>query len=113
MGLDDVRGKVDFMQGDACNLKPVLTGYDFMLAANLIDRLYDPAAFLKSVHERLHVGGVLMITSPYTWLEEHTKREDWMGGFKKDGESWTTLDGMKALLGEHFRMLGARATCRS
>jgi hypothetical protein len=22
MGLDDVRGKVDFFQGDACNLKP-------------------------------------------------------------------------------------------
>jgi 5-histidylcysteine sulfoxide synthase/putative 4-mercaptohistidine N1-methyltranferase len=107
MGLDGVRGKVDFMQGDACNLKSVLTGYDFMLAANLIDRLYDPAAFLKSVHERLNVGGVLMITSPYTWLEEHTKREDWLGGFKKDGESWTTLDGMKAILGEHFRMVGA------
>lgn len=107
MGLDAVRGQVDFMQGDACNLKSVLTGYDFMLAANLIDRLYDPAAFLKSVHERLNVGGVLMISSPYTWLEEHTKRDDWLGGFKKDGESWTTLDGMKVILGEHFRQLGA------
>lgn len=107
MGLDGVRGKVDFMQGDACNLKSVLTGYDFMLAANLIDRLYDPAAFLRSVHERLNVGGVLMITSPYTWLEAHTRREDWLGGFKKDGESWTTLDGMKAILGEHFRLIGA------
>ena len=107
MGLDAVRRRVDFQQGDACNLKSVLTGYDFMLAANLIDRLYDPAAFLKSVHERLNVGGVLMISSPYTWLEEHTKRDDWLGGFKKDGESWTTLDGMKAILGEHFRPLGA------
>jgi 5-histidylcysteine sulfoxide synthase/putative 4-mercaptohistidine N1-methyltranferase len=107
MGLDAVRGRVDFQQGDACNLKSVLTGYDFMLAANLIDRLYDPTAFLKSVHERLNVGGVLMISSPYTWLEEHTKRDDWLGGFKKDGESWTTLDGMKAILGEHFRPLGA------
>jgi 5-histidylcysteine sulfoxide synthase/putative 4-mercaptohistidine N1-methyltranferase len=105
LGLDDVRGKVDFLQGDACNLKPVLSGYDFILAANLIDRLYDPAAFLGSVHERLNPGGVLMITSPYTWLEEHTRRKDWLGGFKKDGESWTTLDGLKALLGKHFRLM--------
>lgn len=107
LGLEAVRSRVDFVQGDACNLKSVLTGYDLILAANLIDRLYDPKAFLSAVHERLNVGGLLMITSPYTWLEEHTKREDWLGGFKKDGESWTTLDGLKAVLGERFRMVGA------
>jgi 5-histidylcysteine sulfoxide synthase/putative 4-mercaptohistidine N1-methyltranferase len=106
LGLEAVRGKVDFQQGDACNLKPMLTGYDFILAANLIDRLYNPAAFLSAIHERLNVGGVLMISSPCTWLETHTKREHWLGGFKKDGERWTTLDGMKALLDRHFRLIG-------
>jgi 5-histidylcysteine sulfoxide synthase/putative 4-mercaptohistidine N1-methyltranferase len=107
MGLDDTRGKVDFIQGDACNLKPGLTGYDLILAANLIDRLYNPAQFLTTVHERLNPGGVLMIASPYTWLEEHTRREDWVGGYKKDGENFTTLDGLKALLGKHFRLMQA------
>jgi hypothetical protein len=42
LGLESVRGKVDFVQGDACNLKPIHTGYDLILAANLIDRLYSP-----------------------------------------------------------------------
>jgi putative 4-mercaptohistidine N1-methyltranferase len=107
MGLDDTRGKVDFVQGDACNLKPVLTGYDLILAANLIDRLYNPAQFLTTVYERLNPGGVLMIASPYTWLEEHTRREDWVGGYKKDGENFTTLDGLKALLGKHFTLMQA------
>ena len=106
LGLADVAGRVDFMQGDACNLKTVLTGYDLILAANLIDRLYDPRAFLARVHERLKVGGVLMLTSPYTWLEEHTAREHWLGGFKKDGENWTTLDALKVVLAPHFRLLG-------
>ena len=46
-----------------------------------------------------------MISSPYTWLPEHTKREAWVGGFKKDGENWTTLDGLKVMLGEHFRLI--------
>lgn len=106
-GLADVAGKVAFLQGDACNLKPDHTGYDLILAANLIDRLYDPALFLSGVHERIHPGGLLMIASPYTWLERHTPREKWIGGFKQDGESYATLDGLKAHLGKNFCMHGA------
>ena len=105
--LEDVAHKVEFWQGDACNLKPQFTGYDFILAANLIDRLYSPRHFLSSIHERLNIGGVLMITSPYTWLEEHTPREEWIGGFKRDGENVTTLDGLKELLGQHFKLMQA------
>lgn len=105
LGLDEVRRKVEFFQGDACNLKPLFTGYDLILAANLIDRLYSPRKFLRTVHERLNPGGLLLIASPYTWLEEHTKREEWLGGFKKDGESFGTLDGLKELLGRHFRLI--------
>jgi 5-histidylcysteine sulfoxide synthase/putative 4-mercaptohistidine N1-methyltranferase len=105
LSLTDVAPKVEFFQGDACNLKPVFSGFDLILAANLIDRLYSPALFLKSIHERLNPGGLLMLTSPYTWLPEHTKREEWIGGFKKDGENFTTLDGLKAIMGEHFRLV--------
>ena len=47
----------------------------------------------------------MLIASPYTWLSEHTKREEWIGAFKKDGENFTTLDGLKAILGAHFRLL--------
>jgi 5-histidylcysteine sulfoxide synthase/putative 4-mercaptohistidine N1-methyltranferase len=105
VGLDGIRTKVDFCQGDACNLKPIHTGYDLILAANLIDRLYDPARFLDSIHERLNPGGLLVIASPYTWLAEHTPRDAWIGGFKKDGENFTTLDGLKAALAAHFRLI--------
>jgi len=105
--LEDVVNKVEFWQGDACNLKPQFTGYDFILAANLIDRLYSPSQFLSNIHARLNIGGVLMITSPYTWLEEHTPRDEWIGGFKRDGENVTTLDGLKALLGKHFTLMQA------
>ena len=106
LGLAEVAAKVEFFQGDACNLKPVFADYDLILAANLIDRLYDPARFLGAVHERLRPGGLLLIASPYTWLTEHTKREAWIGGFKKDGENFTTFDGLQAILGQHFRLLG-------
>ena len=105
LGLDHVKHKVEFFQGDACNLKPIFTGYDLILAANLIDRLYDPAKLLNSIHTRINPGGLLMITSPYTWLAEHTKKEAWIGGFKRDGENFTTLDGLKEILGKHFRLI--------
>jgi 5-histidylcysteine sulfoxide synthase/putative 4-mercaptohistidine N1-methyltranferase len=105
LGLDKLAHRVEFFQGDACNLKPVFSNFDLILAANLIDRLYEPAQFLESAHERLNPGGVLMITSPYTWLAEHTKREAWIGGFKKDGENFTTFDGLKAMLEKHFRLI--------
>lgn len=105
LGLEAVKNKVVFFQGDACNLKPMLAGFDLILAVNLIDRLYDPARFLQSVHERLNSGGLLLIASPYTWLEEHTRRSAWIGGFKRDGESFSTLDGLKAMLGQHFRLV--------
>lgn len=106
LGLDGIKDKVAFYQGDACNLKPQFTGYDFVLAANLIDRLYSPARFLNTIHTRMNRGGLLMIASPYTWLEEHTPRKAWVGGFKKDGESYTTLDGLKHHLNKHFRLIG-------
>lgn len=105
LGLDHVKNKVEFFQGDACNLKPIFTGYDLILAANLIDRLYDPAKLLTGIHTRINIGGLLMITSPYTWLTEHTKKEAWIGGFKRDGENFTTLDGLKEMLGKHFRLI--------
>jgi putative 4-mercaptohistidine N1-methyltranferase len=105
LDLDGVRDKVEFFQGDACNLKPQFAGYDLVIAANLIDRLYSPRKFLGTVHERLNPGGLLLLASPYTWMEEHTPREEWIGGFKQSGENLTTLDGLKAELGAHFRLV--------
>lgn len=107
VGLDRVADRVDFFQGDATNLKPQFTGYDLVLAANLLDRLSDPRRFLETIHERLKLGGVLVISSPYTWLEEFTRKENWIGGVRKAGEPYMTLDGLRDLLGPHFVMLDA------
>lgn len=104
-GLDAYADKVEFFQGDACNLKPFFTGYDLLIASNLIDRLYDPIKFLQDVHNRINVGGLLVLTSPYTWLEEFTELHSWVGGYRKDGEPYTTLEGLKEQLAEHFELV--------
>jgi 5-histidylcysteine sulfoxide synthase/putative 4-mercaptohistidine N1-methyltranferase len=106
LGLDMVRGRVRFYQADACNLPEKFTGYDLVLAANLIDRLYSPRRFLSTIHERLNPGGLLVITSPYTWLEEYTRKEEWLGGYREAGEPVWSLDGLKDALAPHFRIAG-------
>ncbi len=105
-GLAEASKKVEFFQGDAHNLKPQFTGYDLVLAANLLDRLYDPAHFLTTIHQRLNPGGLLVIASPYTWLEAFTKKTHWIGGLRRSGEPFTTLEGLQEQLAPHFRLLG-------
>jgi len=105
-GLADVRDKVEFWQGDAHNLKDRFTGYDLVLACNLIDRLYDPALFLDRIAGRIDPGGLLVILSPYTWLAEFTPPEKWLGGRKVDGENVTTLEGLHAALEPGFAPVG-------
>jgi len=104
-GLEHASKKVNFWQADACNLKPIFTDFDLVFAGNLIDRLYDPAKFLESMAERIRKGGLLILTSPYTWQEESTPKEKWIGGYKRDGEPVTTLQGLEEILGGDFRLI--------
>jgi putative 4-mercaptohistidine N1-methyltranferase len=106
LGLADDAMRVEFSQGDACNLKPIYTNYDLVFAGNLIDRLYEPARFLNDMHQRINVGGFLVLTSPYTWLEEFTTRNHWLGGVKENGENLTTIEGIRRALAQHFEPLG-------
>jgi putative 4-mercaptohistidine N1-methyltranferase len=105
LGLEEAAERVSFHQGDACDLPSQFAGYDLVLAGNLIDRLYQPSLFLETIHERINELGLLVIASPYTWLEEYTPKEHWIGGFKKNGEDFSTFDGLKEMLAPHFRLL--------
>lgn len=49
--------------------------------------------------------GLLVIASPYEWKPEHTAPEKWIGGFKKDGENFFTIDGLCAKLSPELVLL--------
>ncbi len=106
LGYEKLKERVSFWQGDACNLKPNFTGYDLILATNLIDRLYQPRLFLETIDERLNKDGILVITSPYTWQESSTKKEFWLGGYKDEsGKEVKTMDTLKEILGKKFELI--------
>ena len=103
-GLCKARDKVDFLVEDASALGSHHVDYDLIFAGNLIDRLRDPAGCLGKLHRYLKPGGLLVISSPYTLLTEHTPRAKWIGGFMKDGRQIQVFDGLRSCLEPHFRL---------
>jgi putative 4-mercaptohistidine N1-methyltranferase len=96
------RNRVTFEQGDAVRLRPGLGMFDVVLMANLIDRVDNPAKCLAQLAGLLKPGGQLIITSPYTWLTGYTPRENWLGGFLRDGQPVQTFHTLKKILAPHF-----------
>lgn len=92
------RSRVRFEVGDACSLPDDLAVFDVVHAANLLCRLADPTAFLSRLTDLLRPGGQLLLTTPFTWLEEFTSQEKWVGGEK---DSFIAL---KALLSSSFQL---------
>jgi len=106
LGYENLKDKVSFWQGDACNMKPNFNSYDLVIATNLIDRLYQPRLFLDTIETRLNKDGILVITSPYTWQESSTKKEFWLGGYKDaNGAEVKTLDSLKSILANMFELI--------
>jgi SAM-dependent methyltransferase len=93
------RSRATFAVGDALDLSSDLGSFDLLLMANLIDRVQDPARCLAQLPHLVSPGGQLIITSPYTWLEEWTPRERWLGG-----EGSSTFESMQDLLAGHFTL---------
>ncbi|SDU12523.1 putative 4-mercaptohistidine N1-methyltranferase [Verrucomicrobium sp. GAS474] len=98
--------RVAFLRGDALAL-PDLSPFDAVLAANLIDRLADPARFLARLPALVRPGGELVLTSPYTWLEDYTPRDKWLGGFVRDGVPVGTRESLERLLAPAFELVRA------
>ena len=105
LGLDGARSKVEFMQADISNMKDLFSGYDLILVDSTLECAYNPRKFLEGVHRRLNSNGLLIIASSYAWDESKTDRNQWLGGFKVDGENTTTLDALESLLSPNFKRI--------
>jgi len=105
-GLAETANRVTFLQGNVRCLETRFCDYDLVLAANLIDRLPEPGKFLADIHQRLLIGGLLVITSPYNWLEHYTPRKKWLGGRFRAGTPFTSLEGLRKKLSRHFTIVG-------
>ncbi len=87
------RSRVEFKVGDAMNLSSFRDqAFQVVSAINLIDRLPRPRQFLQQVARLVAPGGLLLLASPLTWLEQYTAPREWL-----------TRQQVEALLRPYFR----------
>eukprot|EP00730_Choanoeca_flexa_P012522 TRINITY_DN4354_c0_g1_i1.p1 TRINITY_DN4354_c0_g1~~TRINITY_DN4354_c0_g1_i1.p1 ORF type:complete len:291 (+),score=81.83 TRINITY_DN4354_c0_g1_i1:185-1057(+) len=80
---DDIdRQRCTFLQGDACNLPTDIGRFDVILLANLICRLPQPLDCLTNLKNLVKPNGYLVFTTPFSWLDQFTERDNWLGGYK-------------------------------
>lgn len=91
------RAKAKFAVSDACSLSPELGAFDVVHAANLICRLPRPDLFLNNLPNLVKPGGQLLLATPFTWLEEFTPREKWLG-------SGNSEEGLTQILSSFFEL---------
>eukprot|EP01052_Picozoa_sp_SAG31_P010438 SAG31_NODE_572_length_13974_cov_28.935640_8_plen_205_part_00 len=95
-----------FVVGDACDLDacPLVKDrvFDCVLGANLLCRLPDPSAFLRRQRQLIAPGGILVLVSPYSWLEEYTAKDRWLGGTLGEPDSAAAVANF---LRPHFELL--------
>uniref|UniRef100_M4BY70 Uncharacterized protein n=1 Tax=Hyaloperonospora arabidopsidis (strain Emoy2) TaxID=559515 RepID=M4BY70_HYAAE len=114
-----------FQQGDACNL-PLSLGscgrrtlaylvflarswsgkFDAVFASNLLCRLPEPQKFLTGISRLINSGGILALVSPYSWLEEYTAKDKWIGGVRDtEGNIVDSFSVIEQLLSKDFELL--------
>ncbi len=103
--------RVSFRQADACALPTELRDFDAVLLANLLCRLPSPRACLERMggpRGIVRPGGLLIIASPYTWMEPFTPKGVWLGGFERDSVAVRSIDGLHAHLDSEFDLVDER-----
>mmetsp|Transcript_21397 Transcript_21397/g.49798 ORF Transcript_21397/g.49798 Transcript_21397/m.49798 type:complete len:282 (-) Transcript_21397:3-848(-) len=94
-----IRERIEFQVGDACQLlqhDPPLGTFDGVVAANLLCRLPRPLAFLDALPTLVKRNGVVVMITPFSWLEDFTAEEHWIGG-KYDAGSGQAVGSKEAL----------------
>ncbi len=77
---------VSFAVGDVLKLPEGFKDFDRVHASNLLCRVPDPEKLLKRFSTLLKKDGELVLSTPFSWLEKYTPKENWPAG-----DSWTWL----------------------
>ena len=91
--------RVHFEQGDAQCIREDIGQFDVVVACNLICRLSEPLRLLRRLPELVKPGGQLLITTPFTWLEEYTPSVNWLGDGAQD-----SFAGLRTALEPEFEL---------
>jgi len=104
---DEIRNKVNFFTGDACKLtdyaeNDTIGKFDGVIMSNLLCRLPDPVACLNGMPHIVNKGGIIVMVTPFSWLEQYTPRKNWIGGLYDPvtGDEIRSIDRLESLMVE-------------
>ncbi|MHC4937624.1 MAG: methyltransferase domain-containing protein [Planctomycetota bacterium] len=102
----DAPRNTGFLVGSALDLPFADRMFETVIALNLLDRVPDPA---RALDELARVTkGSLFVSSPYTWLEEFTPRERWLGGFVRNGDPVRGIETVRERFANEFTIVDER-----
>ncbi len=106
------RRRASFRRADACSLPAEFVDFDAVLIANVLCRLPSPHALLSRLSGPRGVvrrGGLLVITTPFTWMEKYAPRDVWLGGTVDDeGQPRWSEAALVDALSDQFELLERR-----
>jgi len=97
--------RLRFVQGDACNIPHTIGPFDVVLAANLLCRLPDPQRFLQRLPTLVKPGGIVVLVSPYSWLEAWTPKPNWIGATVEGDRPVPSFQALSESLSIHFSLV--------
>lgn len=108
--IDTQKAKnVNFRRADACSLPSEYVDFDAVLVANVLCRLPSPSSLLSRMAGELAVvrkGGLLMLTTPFTWMEQFTPRDVWLGGYyDQTGTAKSSEEALTEVLSANFELI--------
>lgn len=74
------RERAYFYQADPTNLHEHMTGFDLVVAWNVLERSYKPSAIPPHLLSRLNRGGLLIIGGTFEFSETVAHRQHWITG---------------------------------
>mmetsp|Transcript_31829 Transcript_31829/g.82406 ORF Transcript_31829/g.82406 Transcript_31829/m.82406 type:complete len:314 (-) Transcript_31829:51-992(-) len=97
--------RVSFVKGDACNLPSKCGPFDAVLAANLLCRLPDPSLLLRRLPSLVKPGGIVVLVSPYSWLEAWTPKAKWIGATVGSAGPQPSFQALQEMLQGSFELV--------
>ncbi len=104
LGYEEMKDRVYFYQQDVSNLDwKKFNSFDLVFAGNLICQMKYPKRLIENVQNLLKPGGLLVVATTCNWNAQIASRDQWIGGYKKDGENYSTHQGLKDMLKDNFK----------
>jgi ubiquinone/menaquinone biosynthesis C-methylase UbiE len=76
------QANVSFLRADAQELPFPDNAFQCVLCLNLIDRVTHPKRVIDEITRVLSPTGILLISNPYDWEEEHTAPSEWIANMR-------------------------------